>query len=136
MSEIILNLKEKIAPAFYKLHNYIKKNEYSEYWLKGGRGSTKSSFISIEIVLRMNKNSKSNACIFMKTGDLMRDSVYEQMKWAINELGQQHVWRCLTSPMSIINKQTGQKILFKGLYDKDRTKGAKIASGEFDIIWF
>lgn len=44
-----VSLKEVIGPAFYDVHKYIKKNLYTHYWLKGGRGSLKSSFIGIEI---------------------------------------------------------------------------------------
>lgn len=133
---IVVRIADKIAPPFYGLHKALKNGQYSEYWLKGGRGSTKSSFISLEIIMRMNRRLKSNCVIFMKTGDIMRESVFEQMKWAINELEQNHLWKASVSPMSIINIDTKQKIIFKGLYDTDRTKGAKIAAGEYDIVWF
>lgn len=137
MNEIIdIDLKSKIAPPFYKLHHHILKNNYSEYWLKGGRGSTKSSFISLEIILRMNRSSKSNAIIVMKTADLLRDSVVQQMQWAINVLGQKKIWKPYISPMMFKNVVTGQKILFKGLYDSGKTKGVKNADGEYDIVWY
>ena len=37
-------LKSMIAPSFYCLHNDIKRGLHTHYWLKGGRGSGKSSF--------------------------------------------------------------------------------------------
>jgi len=46
-----IKLKSIIASSFYEAHKDIKKGLHTHYWFKGGRGSTKSSFISIEIVL-------------------------------------------------------------------------------------
>ena len=49
MAEI--KLDRVIAPAFYGLHQDIRSEGHTHYVLKGGRGSTKSSFTSIEIIL-------------------------------------------------------------------------------------
>ena len=38
-----------IAPNFRSIIKSAVKEEYSEYWLKGGRGSTKSSVVGIAI---------------------------------------------------------------------------------------
>ena len=43
-------LKENISPAFYSVHDAVVNDRYTHYKLCGGRGSTKSSFISIEII--------------------------------------------------------------------------------------
>ena len=44
-------LTELIAPAFYELHKELKADKWDEVFCKGGRGSTKSSFVSVEILL-------------------------------------------------------------------------------------
>ena len=44
-----VSLKSTIGPAFYEVHKHVKNNDYTHYWLKGGRGSLKSSFIGVEI---------------------------------------------------------------------------------------
>ena len=46
-----VKLSDIIAPSFYDLHKDIKADRHTHYWLKGGRGSTKSSFASTEIPL-------------------------------------------------------------------------------------
>ena len=46
-----MNLSELVAPSFYEVHRDLKEAAHTHYWMKGGRGSGKSSFISIEIVL-------------------------------------------------------------------------------------
>ena len=50
-----MDLRDNIAPCFYEIHRDIRDGGHTEYWLKGGRGSTKSSFVSIEIILGMMK---------------------------------------------------------------------------------
>lgn len=47
------SLDRLIAPSFYKVHNSIE--DYTHFWLCGGRGSTKSSFVSVEIILGIMK---------------------------------------------------------------------------------
>ena len=53
------SLDRLIAPSFYKVHNSIE--DYTHFWLCGGRGSTKSSFVSVEIILGIMKNADTNA---------------------------------------------------------------------------
>ena len=55
--------------------------------LNGGRGSTKSSFVSIEIILGMMKDKNANGVALRKVGVNLKDSVYEQLQWAIKVLG-------------------------------------------------
>lgn len=78
-------LDELIAPAFYGVHNSIE--DYTHFWLCGGRGSTKSSFVSIEIILGMMKNPDANAVALRKVGMYLKDSVFAQLQWAIEKLG-------------------------------------------------
>ena len=58
MSEV--SLKDCIAPSFYDVHRFIKEGKYTHFWLRGGRGSTKSSFIAIEIILGIMKDPQAN----------------------------------------------------------------------------
>ena len=71
-----ISLKSIIAPSFHEVHKDIKQDLHTHYWLKGGRGSTKSSFISIEIVLGImkdaSKNIMSNAVVFRRVKDVLR----------------------------------------------------------------
>jgi hypothetical protein len=32
-----VSLRELIAPSFYTVHNDIKRNRHTHYWLSGGR---------------------------------------------------------------------------------------------------
>lgn len=130
------DISKIICPAFYDLFNKIEDNEYTHYWLKGGRGSTKSSFISIEIVLGIMRNPNTHAVCFRKIGADLRDSVYNQILWAIDILGVTTYFDAKIMPMEIIYKPTGQKIIFRGLDDPRKSKSAKMPKGYFRYIWF
>lgn len=129
-----ISIKRKIAPSFYHLHHQIKRHEATHYWLKGGRGSTKSSFISIEIIKGMMQNPQRNAVVFRKVAGTLRESVYEQLVWAIEELGIAHAWKARISPLSL---QYGkQRIIFRGVDDPLKSKSIKLSHGYFAYIWF
>lgn len=129
-----ISIKDKIAPSFYHLHHQIKRHEATHYWLKGGRGSTKSSYVSIEIVEGMMQNRQRNAIVFRKVAGTLRESVYEQLVWAIEELGVAHKWKARISPLSL---QYGkQRIIFRGVDDPLKSKSIKLSHGYFAYIWF
>lgn len=129
-------LTDIIAPSFYGLHNDIKNNKYTHYWLKGGRGSTKSSFISIEIILGIMKNPGTNAVAIRKVGLYLKDSVYEQLTWAIDMLGVTDLWQTKLSPLELIYLPTGQRILFRGADKPKKIKSTKARKGYIRYIWY
>lgn len=133
-------LTDIIAPAFYDVHWDIFEGKHTYYDLSGGRGSTKSSFISAEIILGMMQDAKekifSNAVIFRKVANTMRESVYEQIAWAIDALGVNDLWETNVSPMQYLYKPTGQKIIFRGLDKAKKTKSIKTSRGYFKYLWF
>ena len=91
VSETVIDFGKLIAPAYYPMHRDIVKEAHTYYDLYGGRGGLKSSFISLEIILGMMKDKDANAAIFRKYGVTLRESVYEQILWAIDELGVAHM---------------------------------------------
>lgn len=76
-----IKLTDLIAPAFYKVHKDIKEGRHEYYNLYGGRGSGKSSFVSVELPLGMMQNPEANAAVFHKFSAMLRDSVYNQIQW-------------------------------------------------------
>lgn len=135
-SETVIDFRELIAPVFYPVHRDIVKNGHTYYDLYGGRGGLKSSFISLEIILGMMKDKEANAVIFRKYGVTLRESVYEQILWAIDVLGVSHLWETGVSPMQCIYLPTGQKIVFRGLDKAKKTKSIKVSQGYFKYLWF
>lgn len=132
----MVQLSDLIIEKFYEVHKDIKERKHTHYWFKGGRGSTKSSFISIEIVLNIIKDRECNAICFRKIGKDIEESVYNQILWAINSLGVQDYFKVYKSPYRIIYIPTGQIITFRGLDDAKKTKSIKPKDGYYKITWF
>lgn len=131
-----LNLKKVIAPAFYDLHRDIKQGLHTHYWLKGGRGSTKSSFISVEIPIGFLKDTNANAIVLRKYGVSLEKSVYNQILWALDKLELSPYWKAYKSPLRLVYTPTGQEIVFLGMDDPQKIKSLKPAHGYYKYVWF
>lgn len=131
----MVKLTDCIAPPFYDLHYDIAEGKHSYYDLVGGRGSCKSSDISIEIVLGIVQDKNANAVIYRKVGETIGDSVYEQIIWAIDKLGLNNEFHCTTSPYRCTYKPTGQRIIFKGLDKAKKSKSIKVSKGYIKFLW-
>lgn len=125
-----------VAPSFIKTLFDIENHTYDEYVFPGGRGSTKSSFISLAIIDLVEKNSDIHAAVYRQVGDTLRDSVYAQICWAIQSLNLESEYKCTVSPMEITKKSTGQKIFFRGCDDPMKSKGIKAPFGYIGVLWF
>ena len=125
-----------IAPAFSKVVFDIDQQNYLEYVFPGGRGSTKSSFISLMIMDILEKNPNMHACIMRQVADTLRTSVYQQIMWAIQALGLEDDYHATVSPLEITKKSTGQKIYFRGADDPEKIKSIKVPFGYIGIAWF
>lgn len=133
---IQIRLSDRIAPAFYPVHQNVKKHDYTYYVLAGGRGSTKSSYVSLEILLLLMQNPNCHAVVLRKVGNTLRNSVYSQMEWALDNLCLTDKWKRTISPMEFTRKKTGQKILFFGVDDKAKIKSIKLPFGYIGVVWY
>lgn len=136
MSEI--RLSEKIGPAFFAVARDVFKHDHTHYDFSGGRGSLKSSTVSIlvPLLMMMEENKECHALVLRKVGNTIRDSVYAQYMWAIGELGAAAYWEAKVSPMELIYKPTGQKIMFRGADDPMKIKSIKVPFGYIAITHF
>lgn len=114
-----------IPSAFINVVHDIEQQMYEEYIFPGGRGSGKSTFISLQIIDLIEKNPEMHAAVFRQVAQTLRDSVYAQIRWAISALGLEDEYKCNVSPMEITKKATGQKIFFRGNDDPMKSKGIK-----------
>lgn len=125
------------SPIFRPIHDDLwSGHEYTEYWLKGGRGSGKSSFAGFEIVAGMLADKDANAIIYRRVGNTIKDSVYSQLVWAIDMLGVSEYFRFRTSPLEIQMPRTRQRIMFRGADDPMKSKSIKLEKGYFKFLWF
>ena len=131
-----IRLTDVIAPAFYDVHWDIQDGGHTYYDLFGGRGSTKSSFVSVEIVLGIMQDRNANAVVFRKVASTISTSVYEQLLWALDSLGVSSLWKCTQNPQRMVYRPTGQMIIFRGLDKAGKLKSVKVAHGYFKFLWF
>ena len=122
-----------LGKAFVDINRQIKPN--IEYVFEGGRGGLKSSFVAFKIVELIKNNPQMHACITRQVAGTLKDSVYANMKWAINELGLMEEFECKVSPLEIRYIKTGQTIYFRGLDDETKLKSIKPEFGYIGILW-
>lgn len=126
---------ETIASCFVDVYRDILARKHTEYMLKGGRGTTKSSFAALAIIPQIINNKGMNAAVLRKVGNTLRTSVYNTVLWAIDLLGLNDLFTTKVSPMEVIYKPTGQGIYFFGLDDPLKLKSAKPKTGYFGLLW-
>lgn len=125
-----------IAPVFSPVLFHIESRDYLEYVFPGGRGSTKSSFISLCVIDLLMKDEQTHACVMRQVADTLRGSVYNQILWAIDALGLNDDFHATVSPLEITRKSTGQKIYFRGADDPGKVKSIKVPFGYISTLWF
>lgn len=130
-----IRLSQIIAPGFSDSHWAIRGG-CLELLETGGRGSGKSSFLSIELILALLRHPGCHAAVLRKIGNTLRTSVFAQLQWAAGALGLQDHFRFTLSPMEAKYLPTGQKILFLGMDDAGKLKSLKMPFGYIGVVWF
>ena len=137
MEDIVLDVKNVVAPVYYDVMDDILDHNHVHYVFKGGRGSAKSSFISEMLPLLLINNPSVHALVFRKVGNTMKNSVWSQVVWGIDMWGLRDYFlipKTIANP--IVFKPTGQQILFMGLDDPNKVKSVKLPFGYIGITWF
>ena len=124
------------------LQNTVGKG-YADYWntrkryrvCKGSRGSKKSKTTALNMICRLYEYPQSNGLCVRRYSNTLRDSVFSDLKWAIHRLGLDGYFDCTVSPMQIIRRSTGQKILFRGLDDGLKITSISVDKGALCWVW-
>ena len=142
-SNIFITIPAKdIASQFSDINRAIDDRDYREYYLEGGRGSTKSSFISEKIIELLENNPRMCAVVLRKVKDTLKDSVFAQLEWAIDTLSETYPnlkdhYKLTKSPLEITNTKTGQVIYFRGADDYGKIKSLKTPKDMYvGITWY
>lgn len=124
-----------LAPPFLSIHRAVAAGTVTDVWEAGGRGSTKSSSISLEICEMLRRDPEANALVMQRWGTDIRNGTFAQMAWALDKLGMAGDWEQAQSARRIRNRETGQLILFRGGDDPRKTKGVKFERGRCAALW-
>lgn len=130
-----VRLSRLMGPGFYESHRQVKSG-CLELVESGGRGSGKSSYLSIEFLLQLLRHPDCHGAVTRKVGNTLRTSVYAQLRWAAGALGLADRFRFSLSPLEGEYLPTGQKILFLGMDDAGKLKSMKMPFGYIGILWF
>lgn len=116
---------------------------YEEFWnckkryrvLKGGKGSKKSATTALNFIFRLMKEKESNLLVVRQVMNTHRDSTFAQLKWAQERLGVSKYWSNTVSPMEMVYKPTGQKIIFRGFDDVLKLASTTVSKGYLNYVW-
>ena len=129
-----IKLSELIPESFHDLWRWTRDQDVLHIVPEGGRGSGKSSVVS-HIIVQLIMRYAVNAVCIRKTDNTLATSVFEQIKWAINEQNVSHLFSYKTSPMEITYIPRGNRIVFRGAQNPERLKGLKDSRFPFTICW-
>ena len=128
-------ISEIINENFYEFWKAISSDKYLFHVLKGGRASAKSTHIAIWLVLALMKYPVTCLCI-RKVGNTLAESVFEQLKEAIEILNVSHVWKIQKSPLQLVYTPRGNKFIFRGADDPAKIKSIKMSKFPIAFVWF
>ena len=130
----VVELSKQVNPHFYKM--WVTKKPY--IIAKGGRGSFKSSVISLRLLVSMLKHTqaghKANVICVRENATYLRDSVYNQILWAMDLLHVSDEFRAYSSPLRIVHKKTGSTFYFYGADDPFKLKSNTVR--DIIAVWF
>lgn len=132
---------DSVADTFHPIARDMRNKKHREYILKGGRGSTKSSF-GTEITFELMMNNPNIHCLALRqVANTLRDSIYAQFSWSCDKQAENPMfvaenWDFKLSPLEITYRPTGQKIYFRGADDPGKIKSIKVPFGYIGILIF
>lgn len=129
-----MKMTSKITSNFHDVARKSLDKDILHIVCKGGRGSGKSSTIAILMVIMIKVFAVNGVCI-RKTDNTLEQSVYEQIKWAIYELGLGKEFKFNKSPLKITYIPRGNYIVFRGAQNPERIKSLKDSQFPFAIGW-
>ena len=117
---------------------------YKDFWfskhryliVKGGRGSKKSTTAALKIIYTIMKMPLANALVIRRVFNTLRDSCFQQLKWAAQRLKVSHLWKFNLSPLEAVYLPTGQRIMFRGLDDPMSITSITVDKGYINLVWF
>ena len=92
-----IKMSELLAAKFYDVWRASKSKDILNVVCSGGRGSGKSSNVA-HIITQLLMRYPVNAVGIRKIDNTLEQSIYEQMKWAIEEQKVTHLFKCNKSP--------------------------------------
>lgn len=129
-----IKLSNIITPKFQSFWKASNSRKYLRHVLKGGRASSKSTHVALKLIKDMMKYPVTTLCI-RKVARTLEESVFEQLKEAIDMLGVADYWRVVKSPLQLVYLPRGNKIIFRGADDPMKIKSIKVSKFPIAFLW-
>lgn len=129
-----IKLSNIVTPAFRSFWQASNSRKYLRHVCKGGRGSAKSTHIALKIIVDMMRYPVTALCV-RKVARTLEESVFEQLKEAIDMLGVTEYWREVKNPLQLVYLPRGNKIIFRGADDPLKIKSIKVAKFPIAFLW-
>lgn len=127
-------LSDLLPEKFHSVWRATLNSDILNIVCKGGRGSGKSSDIA-HIITQLLMRYAVNAVGIRYVDNTLEQSLYEQMKWAIEQQGVSHLFKFNKSPLRITYKPRGNYMIFRGAQNPERIKSLKDSKFPFAIGW-
>lgn len=127
-------LSDVFTTHFQKLWSIVKLRKYLRIVCKGGRGSAKSTHIAMYIILLMTEYPIT-FLVVRRVANTIGESVFEQLKEAIELLGVGQYWKSKQSPFELTYTPRGNRIIFRGADDPQKIKSVKVAKFPIAGLW-
>ena len=129
-----VKLSSLIPEKFHDVWRAAKQKNILNVVCSGGRGSGKSSNVA-HIITQLLMRNPVNAVGIRKIDNTLEQSVYEEMKWAIEEQKVTHLFKFNKSPLRITYLPRGNYMVFRGAQYPERIKSLKDSRFPFAIAW-
>jgi PBSX family phage terminase large subunit len=120
---------EILWPPWRKIINEkfipLTKNTDRYLILYGGRGSSKSDFVSKLLISRCLSHTYFKCILYRKNYNSISDSSYETIKQTIYDLGLENLFILKKNPLEIICVLNGNKFIARGGDDPQKLKSIK-----------
>lgn len=131
MTDVNVSISKVLGRGYNRF--FHSKNFYRV--VKGGRGSKKSKNTALIFIHDLLKHEWANLLVIRRYSNTNKQSTYTDLKWAANRLGVSHLFKFNESMPEITIKETGQKILFRGLDDPLKITSITVDKGILSWLW-
>ena len=114
-----IKLSELLPVKFHDVWRASKSKDILNVVCSGGRGSGKSSNVA-HIITQLLMRYPVNAVGIRKIDNTLEQSIYEQMKWAVEEQKVTHLFKFNKSPLRITYLPRGNYMVFRGAQYPER----------------
>src|SRR5699024_6148622 len=127
--------KVKISEVIGKGYNKFWNSKHFYRVVKGSRGSKKSVTTAINLIYRLMRYDWANILVVRRYSYTNKQSTYTDLKWAINRLGVDSLFKFNESLPEITYLPTGQKVLFRGLDNPLKITSITTEVGILSWVW-